>query len=95
MKGCLYGCLTEGLVRKIETILGTQTGRKLIQGFRCLENLWRDWQAEGREGCVGSCFFLLVSLDSGSCRNTGCLVIPVTFIHKTYIMTSVMKCFSL
>jgi len=34
-------CLGEGLVRKIETIFGEQTGRELIEGFRCLQNIWR------------------------------------------------------
>lgn len=35
------GCLSEGLVRKMETILGVQTGRELIEGFRGLQNIWR------------------------------------------------------
>lgn len=34
VEGRLCGWRSEGLVRKIETILGMQTGRDLIEGFR-------------------------------------------------------------
>lgn len=48
MKGCPYVCLSEGLMRKIETILGMLTGRELIEGFRCLKNIWRCWANKGQ-----------------------------------------------
>ena len=45
-------CFSEGLVRRIETILGVQTGRELIEGFRCLQNIWRCWANKGQTGLV-------------------------------------------